>query len=191
MSLGPVFHSSSFILQSLAASRGMALGVRHVSADPDGRHGHLVRRRLGRSGLAEQIVLGAQVRHLPPTARPFWFSFWFWPHLVLALALVAGVAVLALYVRHLSGGPPMLRRRAWLLLGLLGVQFCLGLAVWVTRFGLPAWFTDYVWAVRYTVVAGGPWQGLMRTAHVGVGSLALAASLSLTLWNPAAASHVG
>jgi cytochrome c oxidase assembly protein subunit 15 len=87
-----------------------------------------------------QIVLGAQVRHLPPTARPFWFSFWFWPHLVLAFVLVAGAAVLVLYLRRLSGGPPMLRRRAWLLLGLLGVQFCLGLAVWATRFGLPAWW---------------------------------------------------
>jgi cytochrome c oxidase assembly protein subunit 15 len=129
-----------------------------------------------------QIVLGAQVRHLPPTARPFWFSFWFWPHLVLALALVLGVAALVWYVRRISGGPPMLRRRAWLLLGLLGVQFCLGLAVWVTRFGLPAWFTDYVWAIQYTVVAGSRWQGLMRTAHVGVGSLTLAAALSLTLW---------
>ena len=129
-----------------------------------------------------QIVLGAQIRHLPLTARPFWFSFWFWPHLVLALVLVAGVAALVLFLRHLSGGPPMLRRRAWLLLGLSGVQFCLGLAVWVTRFGLPAWFTEHVWAVQYTVVAGGRWQGLTRTAHVGVGSLALAAALSLTLW---------
>ena len=76
----------------------------------------------------------------------------------------------------------MLRRRAWLLLGSLGVQFCLGLAVWVTRFGLPAWFTDYVWAIQYTVVAGSRWQGLTRTAHVGVGSLTLVAALSLTLW---------
>jgi cytochrome c oxidase assembly protein subunit 15 len=156
-----------------------------------------------------QIVLGAQIRHLPLTARPFWFSFWFWPHLVLALVLVAGVAGLVLLVRDLPAGEgdrhrggnvsacaipacgtepvplsrtPMLRRRTWLLLGLLGLQFCLGLAVWVTRFGPPAWFTDYVWAFQYTVVAGGRWQGLTRTAHVGVGSLVLAAALSLTLW---------
>jgi cytochrome c oxidase assembly protein subunit 15 len=135
-----------------------------------------------------QIVLGAQVRHLPPMARPGWFAFWFWPHLAMAFALVAGVPALALFVRHLSREPgmvpamPMLRRRARLLAGLLGVQFCLGLAVWVTRFGLPGWFTDYVWAIRYTVVADGQWQGLTRTAHVGVGSLSLAAALSLALW---------
>jgi len=91
-----------------------------------------------------QIVLGAQVRHLPPTPGLFGSpSGLAAPGSGVLLVLACG---LVWYVRRISGGPPMLRRRAWLLFGFIGVQFCLA---WPFghRFGLPA---------RFRLRLGGP-----------------------------------
>ena len=77
----------------------------------------------------------------------------------------------------------MLVRRTWWLAGLFVLQVLLGTATWVTNYGFPAWFQQYVWAMGYTVAQGGRWQVNLTTAHVAVGSLTLAAALSLTLWS--------
>lgn len=129
-----------------------------------------------------QIVLGAQLRHLPPEASPIWFVLWVWLHLIVAgLALLWIVAAWWFGSRRLAE-VPMLRRRGLLLLGLIVVQVTLGLATWVVNFGFPAWFTDWIWELHYTVVAEGPLQALVTTAHVAFGSLALVSAVSLWLW---------
>jgi len=134
------------------------------------------------AGVYLQIVLGAQLRHLSPLAGPIWFAIWTWLHLIVAGLVLVGLVWLGIAViRRSSPGSIVARRGRWLI-GLVVVQVLLGLATWVVNFGFPAWFLDYVWDVDYTVVAEGRLQALVTTAHVGVGSLCLVASLSVTLW---------
>jgi cytochrome c oxidase assembly protein subunit 15 len=130
-----------------------------------------------------QIVLGAQLRHISPSAPLYWFVLWTWLHVIVAFLVVAGSTWLLLATRKYASDVSLLRRRAWIVAGLVSLQFLLGLATWVVNYSIPAWFTDYVWPLEYTVVAEGPLQAVVTTAHVGVGSLALAAGVSLTLWS--------
>ncbi|MHC4402147.1 MAG: heme o synthase [Planctomycetota bacterium] len=129
-----------------------------------------------------QIILGAQLRHVPAATAPGWWLLWVWLHVIVAgLAAVEVFWLAALVVRRMAG-QPMLVRRACALAGLFGLQLALGAAAWVTNYGWPNWFRDYVWPLEYTVVAEGPLQALLTTAHVAVGSLTLVAALSLTMW---------
>jgi ABC-type Fe3+ transport system permease subunit len=63
------------------------------------------------------------------------------------------------------------------------LQLILGAATWLTNYGVPVWFTEYVWQLEYTVVAGGAWQAVLTTAHVAVASLVLVTAISLVLWS--------
>ena len=136
-----------------------------------------------------QIVLGAQIRHLPPACRPGWSVLWVWLKLIAAGLIVLGIVWLLIHVwrTNLRSVPARHRaalvRRAGLLAALFIVQLLLGAGTWVTNFGLPAWFKDCVWAPPYTVVAEGRWQVVTTTAHAAGGSLTLAAALSLLLWS--------
>jgi cytochrome c oxidase assembly protein subunit 15 len=128
-----------------------------------------------------QIVLGAQLRHLSPSAEPWWFALWTWAHLIVAAVVVVGAVGLAVGVLRHSEKTSITARRAKILLGLVVLQVLLGLATWVTNYGFPAWFSDYFRDIGYTVVAEGRLQALITTAHVGAGSLTLVSALSLTL----------
>lgn len=135
------------------------------------------------AGIYLQIVLGAQLRHLPPYADVFWFQLWVWLHLIVAGLVLVGVVCTALFARRRLEDQPKAAGRATLLLVLFVVQILLGVATWLTNYGWPAWFTTYIWPVEYTVVAEGRLQALSTTAHVAVGSLCLIAALSLGLWS--------
>ncbi len=130
-----------------------------------------------------QIVAGAQLRHLVPQEQTFWFAVWVWIHVIVAGLAACGVVWIVFQARSGAHSAPIVVRRARLLAGLMLVQLLLGAATWVTNYGWPVWFTRYVWTLEYTVVAGGPWQALLTTAHVAVASLVLVTSLSLTLWS--------
>jgi cytochrome c oxidase assembly protein subunit 15 len=78
---------------------------------------------------------------------------------------------------------PRIVRRARLLAGLMLLQLVLGAATWLTNYGVPVWFSEYVWELEYTVVAGGAWQAVLTTAHVAVASLVLVTAMSLALWS--------
>ncbi len=65
---------------------------------------------------------------------------------------------------------------------MLALQLVLAAATWVTHYGWPAWLTGWIGGIPYTVVAGGRLLALTTTAHVVVGSLTLAAAVSLALW---------
>lgn len=133
-------------------------------------------------GIYLQIVLGAQLRHLPPDAAAFWFELWVWLHLIVAGLVLVGVSGAAFLAHRRLADQPQIVRRARLLLWLFLIQLTLGAATWLVNYGWPAWFTDYIWAVDYTVVAKGRLQGWVTTAHVAVGSLCLIAALSMALW---------
>jgi cytochrome c oxidase assembly protein subunit 15 len=128
-----------------------------------------------------QIVLGANLRHQPPEATVGWFRLWVWLHLIVAGGVLLGAAVVWVVTKRLRTHARLVCR-ARLLAALVTVQILLGLATWVVRYGIPAWFADYVWELAYTVQANSPLQAVVVTAHVAVGSLALVTALSLRLW---------
>jgi len=134
-------------------------------------------------GLYLLIVLGAQLRHPWPEAWYGWCLLWIWSKVILAGVISIGVAGLLVYVLRRAGDKPVLVRRAELLGGLLAVQIILGIAAWVTNFGWPAWFRNYVYTFDYTIAAEGPLQVLSTTAHVAFGSLSLAVSVVVTMWS--------
>ena len=129
-----------------------------------------------------QIVAGANLRHFPPDADTGRFILWVWLHVLGAVTIfIAGMVLLGLtFFRPRSG--PRLRCRARILALLILVQVSLGLATWVTKYGFPRWFQEYLWAAPYTVAAKDWPQAFSVTAHTGAGSLCLAAAISLTLW---------
>jgi cytochrome c oxidase assembly protein subunit 15 len=129
-----------------------------------------------------QIVLGAQLRHLLPDGRPFWFSLWVWLHVLNASVVLVGILWLRRAVIRRSSEFPLLRRRANWLLILFLLQLLLGTGTWLVHYGIPVWFAEYVWPVNYTVVTLGSLQGVTTTLHVAMGSLSLVTSLSLCLW---------
>ena len=135
------------------------------------------------AGLYLQIVLGAQLRHHNPALAPAWFTFWLWLHVLAAGGLAFGVLGLVRLTGRRFPDAPILRRRGRWLLGLFLVQLVLGAAAWVTHYNWPAWLTGWTGEIEYTVVTGGLLQAVLTTAHVAVGSLALAVALSLTWWS--------
>ncbi len=135
-----------------------------------------------------QIIFGAQLRHQVAGAWAVdawtgWFELWVWLKLIGAGLIAAGVVWLLVDVSRNLSGEAMIVRRARLLAVLFLIQSLLGAAAWVVKYGWPGWFSDYFWSIDYTVVAEGRLQVIIRTAHVGVGSLGLVAALSLALWS--------
>lgn len=129
-----------------------------------------------------QIVLGAQLRHLAPDSGPGWFALWVWLHLAGAALVAVFASVLLVHCKRFLQDEPALSRRAVLLAGLVAVQLVAGVFTWVTNYGWPRWVTDYFWSIQYTVTAESPEQVLATTGHMALGSLCLAASLSLACW---------
>ena len=129
-----------------------------------------------------QIVLGAQLRHVPPVEALGWFVLWVWLKLILAGLILAAVVWLLIDVRR-HAAEPMLVRRAGFLVALCSGQLVLGAATWVTNYGWPLWFKTYVRPLPYTVVAEGALQVVTTTLHMAAGSLCLVAALSLVLWS--------
>ena len=130
-----------------------------------------------------QIVLGANLRHVAPDAAHWWFTLWVWLHVIVACLIVLLVVWLFVAARRHVPGEIVLRRRILLLAGLFAFQLLLGITTWVTNYGWPLWFTENILTVEYTVAAESLWQALSTTAHVGVGSLCLAAATSAVLWS--------
>jgi cytochrome c oxidase assembly protein subunit 15 len=150
---------------------------------------HPAARRLHRWALAVtvalylEIVLGAQLRHLSPVGVPAWFELWVWLKLITAGLIAVGLVWLLLGVwRHFRAETTIVRG-AKLLAALFSLQLVLGAGTWLTNYGWPLWFRQYVWPMPYTVVAEGRLQVLATTTHATIGSLTLAVSLTLALWS--------
>jgi cytochrome c oxidase assembly protein subunit 15 len=176
----PVFFALTTALVALTSTAWFAASAAEAS-----RSAWLLR-GLGMAcliGIYLQIVLGAQLRHIPPDSGLWWFTIWVWAHLIVAGLDLVGVVWLVMLVARRFGDQRRLVRRAWTLLALFLLQLVLGAATWVTNYGWPAWFTDYIWRLEYTVVAEGRLQVLVTTLHVAVGSLTLVSALSVALWS--------
>jgi len=130
-----------------------------------------------------QIVLGAQLRHLPPGAGIGWFPVWVWLHLIVAGLAVLGSIWLWIWIRGSFLDVPALRQRAGLLAILLELQLVFGALAWLTNYGWPAWAADFIWPLNYTVHTGGWQQVVASTLHVAAGSLSMVTAVSLALWS--------
>lgn len=129
-----------------------------------------------------QIVVGAQMRHLPAGMSVGWFPLWVWIHLINAGLLVVLLAWLWIEGRRLED-VPVVAHRILLLAWLYSIQLGLGALTWVARYGWPQWAAQYLWPLDYTVVTGGPLQAVAISAHVSIGALCLVTSLSVALWS--------
>jgi len=133
-------------------------------------------------GIYVEIVLGVQLGHVPADWSPGAFQLTVWLHLAVGgIVAIAAVWLVVSSVRRF-GEEPAVVGRAGLLMVLLVIQVVLCAAAWVTSYGRPAWFTDYVWEIAYTVVAEGRLQALATTGAVAAGWLNLGVSLSLAMW---------
>jgi cytochrome c oxidase assembly protein subunit 15 len=128
-----------------------------------------------------QLVLGSELRHLAPGARPGEFRTTLFFHLAVAAALAGHVVALATRALHSLRGEGWIVRPAVGLLALVLAQVGLGAATWVTKYGWPAWMSGFDFAARYVPTAEGPAQVWLATAHVAAGSLILGTSLLLAL----------
>lgn len=128
-----------------------------------------------------QLVLGAQLRHLPAGANPGMFRVMLFFHLVMAAALVAHILMLALRSWRVERFALSLVRPAMMLVVLIVLQVVLGISAWAGKYGWPAWLGDYGFAAGYVVQADSIHQVCVVTAHVAIGSLILVYSLLVAL----------
>jgi cytochrome c oxidase assembly protein subunit 15 len=132
-----------------------------------------------------QVVLGAMLRHVQPTAAPTGFSHLVTTHVVTALivlGLAAGMAYRIFRRRSRGGcGDLALLRPAGLLVTLVATQIALGLATWVSRYGIPAFAQVSPWTASYLVKNQAFFESLVITGHVATGALVLVTSTFLLL----------
>ena len=129
-------------------------------------------------GIYLQIVLGGQLRHVAVDAAPWWFTLGVWLHLAASGVVACGVAWLLIGIRRL-GDCPRIAARARLVAILFALQVVLGVCAWVTGYGWPLWFTEYVLPWEHNIVAESVLQVAATTAHVAAASLCLAVAVSL------------
>jgi cytochrome c oxidase assembly protein subunit 15 len=128
-----------------------------------------------------QIVVGSQLRHLSAAVRPGEFRMVLFFHLFVAAGLWAHIFMLAGRVWRSCRQEAWIARPTWSLALLVVLQISLGLGTWVLKYGFPEWLGGYDFAARFRPTADAPWQMVVTTAHVAIGSMLLVTSLMLTL----------
>ena len=127
-----------------------------------------------------QLLIGAQLRHVPVTASTDVFRVAVVFHLIMAAAVVAHVVMLAW--KGARCPCKSVSRGSLLLAAVALAQVALGCGTWIMKYGWPAGLgNDFAFAAGHQIVAHGYWQSMITTAHVAVGSLILALSASLTV----------
>jgi cytochrome c oxidase assembly protein subunit 15 len=128
-----------------------------------------------------QLVLGANLRHVPVTAGIQEFRAALFFHLAGAAAVAVHVVLVAALVWRRFAGQTALRRPALGLAALLVVQLALGAGSWIMKYSLPADRDQVSLLHGFTIENEGLAQSLTVTAHTAGGSLVLALAVMLTL----------
>lgn len=128
-----------------------------------------------------QIVVGAHLRHQSLSASPATFQVLVIFHLALALAIVIHGLMLTWRAARLPAELSAVSRPTIVLAMLIVAQLVLGASTWIENYGWPAGAESYAIAAGHTVWAQSQLQALVTTAHVALGSLILAASVTVTL----------
>ena len=124
-----------------------------------------------------QLLLGAQLRHVPIMSSPGQFRAFVFFHLIIAVALLVHALLLAGTTMFGWRRMTSLTVPAVFVVVFVGLQFVLGPATWVVSYGWPHWFSEMPFAAGHTVQAKTVSQAMIVTAHVAVGSLVLASSV--------------
>lgn len=128
-----------------------------------------------------QLVLGSQVRHVSLTADTTVFRAAVFLHLFGAALVVLHVLMLAVRAGSRRSGDAWVAVPVRFLVALVLMQVALGCGAWVVNYGWPAWLADHPWAAGYVVTRESALQAGVTTAHVAIGSLILATSLTIAL----------
>ena len=149
-----------------------------------------------------QVLLGAQLRHLQPTASPAGFSHLVTTHIATAVIVLALAALVSWRLWRGGAAQPVaaadadarpdcekpgncgdltLSRPAYLLLTFVVLQISLGLATWAARYGVPPFAQIGPKTASFLVQSQAFAQSLIITGHVAVGSLVLVTSVYLLL----------
>jgi cytochrome c oxidase assembly protein subunit 15 len=126
-----------------------------------------------------QIVLGAQLRHVPVDASPGSFRTLVVFHVVMAFVLLGHALVLGFLACTGQAGPWAIVFPTFLLVAFLLLQIALGVGTWTVNYTWPDWDETFPFAAGYTIQAEGMLQANVVTAHVAMGSLILAAATQL------------
>jgi len=122
-----------------------------------------------------QVIAGAQLRHVPISARPEVFMGLVHVHLMLAgLVLLTScvAAVSALRTPGLWGG---VKLPVLLILLVVLFQLALGSGAWLANYALP-WQELTSALAKFTLTAKGYWESLVITSHVATGALLISLS---------------
>lgn len=130
-----------------------------------------------------QIVLGAQLRHLPVDAPLAAFRTVVMAHLLIAgVMAVHGILLLhKIKILRIGDNASPLRCSVLLLCMLIVSQWLLGAGTWVLKYSWPAWIVETNWTASFVIRAEGWLQAVTVTAHVANGSLILGTTVWLTL----------
>ena len=121
-----------------------------------------------------QLVLGAQLRHVQPSAKPGGFTLIVAFHVMTAFFL--WLITLFNWARLRRCGDLTLSRPALWLIGFVGVQIALGIGTWVVNYGWPTFMQSFPGATGFLIRAKGFLDSMIVTGHVAMGSLILAVS---------------
>ena len=128
-----------------------------------------------------QLIVGAQLRHMPVDASWNTFQVTIMAHLFVAVVLVVYVVLLVMRIFLNHRRQRRLCLPATALALLVCAQLLLGGGAWVVNYSWPSWMAGLEWTQSYTIHAQGMLQAITVTAHVANGSLILAATLLLAL----------
>ncbi|MEZ6086442.1 MAG: cytochrome oxidase assembly protein [Pirellulaceae bacterium] len=119
-----------------------------------------------------QLSIGAQLRHLPVEASAGFFRHIVYTHLTGAV-LVAILAAISAW-KFRGCGDMTLSRVGVLLVGLVTLQWSLGVGTWLVNYGWPWSLDAWPTLARYVIIAKGWHESLIVTAHMATGSLIVA-----------------
>lgn len=117
-----------------------------------------------------QLFLGANLRHVPVTASPYWFELVLYAHVGLAILLLFGVAALVVLSRSDVSRMQGVFRLAIFVVLATGVQVSLGVGTWVVNYAWPSVLDENTLTGGYVIAQKGFWQTNIVTAHVAAGS---------------------
>lgn len=126
-----------------------------------------------------QLVAGAQLRHLDVTVDPATFR----GLVALHVAGAVVVLVLAFAAARVAGEGSDRRDATWsrIVVGLVCVQWMLGLGTWIVNWGLPTGMVPEAWRPAEAFQARSGWGAAVITGHVVLGMFILGATVAAAI----------